>query len=170
MVNQTVAYAQQMALNYRPDATTGTYHLLFMMGSDFQYVAAQGAYMNMDKLIKYVNQGTGTVHNVNMFYSTPAEYTDARLAADVTWPIKTDDYFPYCDGPHACWTGYFTSRAALKGYIRDSSSVFQASKQIQFFSGGVADTSNTNPLYRLERAMGVTQHHDSVSGTSKQRE
>jgi alpha-mannosidase len=67
------------------------------MGSDFQYVAAQGAYMNMDKLIKYVNLGTAT-HGVNMFYSTPAEYTDARLAADVTWPIKTDDYMPYCDG------------------------------------------------------------------------
>ena len=25
-----------------------------------------------------------------------------------------------------------------------------------------------NPLYSLERAMGVTQHHDAVSGTSKQ--
>ena len=71
-------------------------------------------------------------------------------------------------GPHACWTGYFTSRPALKGYVRDTSSVFQASKQIQFFGQPPYDISPANYLYRLERAMGVTQHHDSVSGTSKQ--
>ena len=35
-------------------------------------------------------------------------------------------------------------------------------------TGGASDTGPTNPLYLLERAMGVTQHHDAVSGTSKQ--
>lgn len=75
---------------------------------------------------------------------------------------------PYADGPHAMWSGYFTSRPALKGYVRDTSSVFQASKQLQFFAAPPADMSPTNPLFRLERAMGVTQHHDGVSGTSKQ--
>jgi lysosomal alpha-mannosidase len=64
--------------------------------------------------------------------------------------------------------GYFTSRPALKGYVRDSSSVMQASKQIQFFGAPPSDMGKGNPLYRLERALGVTQHHDSVSGTSKQ--
>ena len=83
---------------------------------------------------------------------------------------------PYADDAHAFWSGYFSSRMALKGYIRDSSAVFQAAKQIQVAStsilsptGGPNPDDNTaNPLYLLERAMGVTQHHDAVSGTSKQ--
>ena len=66
------------------------------------------------------------------------------------------------------WSGYFTSRSALKAYVRSTSAVFQASKQLQFFASPPTDMGPSNPLYRLERAMGVTQHHDSVSGTSKQ--
>jgi hypothetical protein len=46
--------------------------------------------------------------------------------------------------------------------------VHQAARQAQFFGARPADTGATNPLFRLERAVGVTQHHDGVSGTSKQ--
>jgi len=28
--------------------------------------------------------------------------------------LKTDDMFPYADCPHCYWSGYFTSRSALK--------------------------------------------------------
>jgi hypothetical protein len=31
----------------------------------------------------------------------------------------------YASGPHTYWTGYFTSRAALKGYVRESSAYLQ---------------------------------------------
>jgi hypothetical protein len=57
---------------------------------------------------------------------------------------------------------------ALKHYVRDSSRVFQAAKQLQAAAAPPADMGETNPLYLFERAMGVTQHHDAVSGTSKQ--
>ena len=69
-------------------------------------------------------------------------------------------------GPHAVWSGYFVSRSALKGYIRFASSVFQAAKQVQLFTGGAPDVGPSNPLYRLERSMGVVQHHDAVRGWS----
>ena len=68
--------------------------------------------------------------------------------------------------PHR--TGYFTSRPALKGYTRDTSSLFHAFRQMQAFAAPPADMDVSNPLYRLERALGVNQHHDAVSGTSKQ--
>ena len=42
---------------------------------------------------------------------------------------------PYADSSHSYWSGYFVSRASLKGYIRESSSVFQAAKQAQLFTG-----------------------------------
>lgn len=165
-VNLTVSTAQSWASSYRADSD-GTLHLLWPMGSDFQYTNAFGWYKNLDKLVHYVNQNTSS-HKVNLLYSTPSIYSSYKLNQKTVWPKKTDDFFPYADGPHAMWSGYFTSRAALKGYVRDTSSVFQASKQLQFLAAPPQDMGPGNALYRLERAMGVTQHHDSVSGTSKQ--
>lgn len=39
--------------------------------------------------------------------------------------LKTDDFFPYADGPHQFWTGYFTSRPAFKRYERLSNNFLQ---------------------------------------------
>jgi hypothetical protein len=68
-------------------------------------------FKNLDKLINAVNADG----RVNVFYSTPSQYVAAVHAANLTWSVKTDDFFPYADGDHAYWTGYFTSRPALKG-------------------------------------------------------
>ena len=32
---------------------------------------------------------------VNALYSTPSIYTDAKFAANESWPLKTNDFFPY---------------------------------------------------------------------------
>jgi hypothetical protein len=42
---------------------------------------------------------------VNVFYSSPAAYTDAKHAYNASWPLKTDDFFPYADCPTCYWTG-----------------------------------------------------------------
>lgn len=127
-------------------------------------------YRNIDKLLHYVNGGDPSVPGAgkyNLLYSTPSIYTAAKVAT-TPLPLRTEDVMPYADGAHAFWSGYFSSRPALKGYVRDSSAVFQAAKQLQALTGGAPDMTPANPLYLLERAMGVTQHHDAVSGTSKQ--
>jgi hypothetical protein len=134
-----------------------------MGASDFSGENAHVWYNNFDKLIHYVNLNG----NINVFYSTPSIYTSAKLAT-TPLPQRLEDVMPYFDDAHAVWSGYFSSRPALKGYIRDSSRVFQAAKQLQAFSYPPADISPSNPLFLLERAMAVTQHHDAVSGTSKQ--
>ena len=43
----------------------------------------------------------------------------------MTWEVKTDDFFPYADCPWCYWTGYFTSRVALKGYVRKLNGLLQ---------------------------------------------
>jgi hypothetical protein len=65
---------------------------------------------------------------------------------------------------------YFTSRPALKGYVRASSSFFASARQLQAFTGGAPGDglSPSNPLYALERALATAQHHDAVSGTERQ--
>lgn len=39
--------------------------------------------------------------------------------------MKQDDFFPYADGPHKFWTGFFSSRPALKRYERLSYNFLQ---------------------------------------------
>lgn len=136
-------------------------HIMWTMGTDFKYQYAHTWFRNMDKLIHYVNQDG----RVNALYSSPSIYTDAKYALDESWPLKTDDYFPYADRINAYWTGYFTSRPALKLYVRMMSGYYLAARQLEFFKGR-SETGPTTEL--LADALAIAQHHDAVSGTSKQ--
>lgn len=44
--------------------------------------------------------------------------------------MKEDDFFPYADGPHMFWTGYFSSRPALKRYERIGYNFLQVSEHV----------------------------------------
>uniref|UniRef100_A0A671T4V8 Alpha-mannosidase n=1 Tax=Sinocyclocheilus anshuiensis TaxID=1608454 RepID=A0A671T4V8_9TELE len=147
-----------------------TNHIIMTMGSDFQYENANLWYKNMDKLIKYVNALQAKGSKVNVLYSTPSCYLQELNLANLTWPLKTDDFFPYADDAHDFWTGYFTSRPALKLYERLSNSRLQTCNQLEVLSG---PKSTSGPFGEgdsdtMKRAMGVAQHHDAVSGTEKQ--
>src|SRR5262245_18442367 len=63
------------------------------------------------------------------------------------------------------WTGYFTSRVALRGYIRSLSSYLQSCRQLEIL---VPNTPSGQTSSKLIDAMSVAQHHDAVAGTSKQ--
>ncbi|KAF7840227.1 putative alpha-mannosidase [Senna tora] len=140
---------------------TRTNHIMWTMGTDFKYQYAHTWFRQMDKFINYVNQD-GRVHAL---YSTPSIYTDAKYAANEAWPIKTEDYFPYADRVNAYWTGYFTSRPAIKGYVRVMSGYYLAARQLEFFKGKSASGPKTDSL---ADALAIAQHHDAVSGTEKQ--
>ena len=79
---------------------------------------------------------------VHAFYSTPSRYIDAVHAANKTWTLKTDDFFPYADRPYAYWTGYFTSRPALKGYTRVCNNILQGCKQLEAIHNGFQSVSS----------------------------
>lgn len=145
-------------------------HIMFTMGSDFQYENAFKWFESLDKIIKHVNFDG----RVRARYSTPAEYVRAKTQeVNVSWPLKTDDFFPYADAAHQFWTGYFTSRPALKRYIRETSAVLQVVRQVAVAhhmtaQGGGPPTGPLSGVQQLEQAVGVAQHHDAVSGTAKQ--
>ena len=155
--------------------------------------AAPCRYKNMDKFIHHVNLDG----RVNAFYSTPAAYVDAKHSFNASWPLKTDDFFPYADCPSCMWTGdrflaempvstlchihpatqasslhliegscgcagYFVSRAASKGYIKQGTSYLQVARQMEFLT----DTHGYSDA--LEEAVALLQHHDSITGTEKQ--
>ncbi|XP_038973744.1 alpha-mannosidase-like isoform X5 [Phoenix dactylifera] len=140
---------------------TRTNHMMWTMGDDFKYQYAESWFREMDKLIHYVNKD-GRVHAL---YSSPSIYTDAKNAANESWPPKFDDYFPYADAANAYWTGYFTSRPTFKRYVRMLSGYYLAARQIEFLAGM---TSSGPSTWSLGDALGIAQHHDAITGTAKQ--
>jgi hypothetical protein len=147
-------------------------HILVLMGSDFNYMDSYYNFNNIDKLILAVNQRYNST--INLFYSSPEDYVSALHAANVTLPVKDDDFFPYADDPHSYWTGYFTSRATLKKYVRDQGARVKAMSNL-FSHLALSDKLNstatalyTQQLNNYRAVMGVVQHHDAVSGTERQ--
>ena len=128
-------------------------------GFDFNFQAAHEWYKNVDKLIAAVNADG----RVEAKYSTPSIYLAAKASENLTFPLKQDDLFPYSSAPHEYWTGFFTSRPALKRYVRSSSAALQVFRQLEIWLD--RDSSATEELWKTQS---VAQHHDGVSGTSKQ--
>jgi lysosomal alpha-mannosidase len=121
----------------------------------------------LDKLIYYVNQRKINGSKINIFYSTTSCYLYSLYKSNITWPEKSDDFFPYAHRPHSFWTGYFTSRITFKGYVRQVSNFLQAVRHLSVFSN-LKDLQTKYALDTLTRAMGIAQHHDAISGTERQ--
>ncbi|KAM9792306.1 lysosomal alpha-mannosidase [Neosynchiropus ocellatus] len=164
VVKQFLAIASKQAQEYK------TNHIIMTMGSDFQYENANLWYKNLDKLIHYVNARQSDGSGVNVLYSTPSCYLQELHRANLTWALKTDDFFPYADDAHDFWTGYFSSRPALKRYERISNSNLQTCNQLEVLVGPKSRSGafGSGDSQTLKRAMAVAQHHDAVSGTEKQ--
>ncbi|XP_061174982.1 lysosomal alpha-mannosidase-like [Saccostrea echinata] len=144
-------------------------NIMMTMGSDFQYSNAHTWYKNLDKLIKYVNQQQSNGSDINLLYSTPSCYLYNLNHLNQVWNSTKDDFFPYASRENTFWSGYFSSRAALKGYARKSNNFLQVCKQLDVLADlrrqGMFATEN---LRVFKEALGVVQHHDGISGTEKQ--
>ena len=49
----------------------------------------------MDNMIEYMNANYGDKYVLK--YSTPGAYVKALNAANITWPVRKGDGFPYAD-------------------------------------------------------------------------
>jgi lysosomal alpha-mannosidase len=141
-----------------------TNHVYVTFGGDFQFSSAQSFFKNIDKLIKGANERQVNGSKFNVFYSTPSCYLQALYQSNKTYQTKTDDFFPYGSDSHSYWTGYFSSRPALKYYDRRANNILQVCKQLNVLSSIKMDDQTV----KLKEALGINQHHDAVSGTEKQ--
>uniref|UniRef100_A0A6E8WBV9 Alpha-mannosidase n=1 Tax=Anopheles coluzzii TaxID=1518534 RepID=A0A6E8WBV9_ANOCL len=144
-----------------------TNNIILTMGEDFHYQDANMWFKNLDKLIRYTNQRQSEGSMVNVFYSTPSCYLKAVNEANVHWPTKSDDFFPYASDPTAFWTGYFTSRPTQKRYEREGNHFLQVCKQLSAIAP-MKESFYESHLTALREVMGVMQHHDAITGTEKQ--
>ncbi|POM62482.1 Lysosomal alpha-mannosidase [Phytophthora palmivora] len=135
-------------------------HVFIPMGCDFQYDNSLRWFKNMDKLIHYVNQDG----RINVLYSNLSYYTDEKRAEGLTWSVKTDDFFPYASARDDYWSGFFTSRPTLKRFAQVANTLLQQVRQLD----AVYQSHHSSALVALQRAVGLVQHHDGLSGTEKQ--
>ncbi|XP_046734873.1 lysosomal alpha-mannosidase isoform X4 [Diprion similis] len=112
---------------------------------------------------RYTNDRHGST--VNVFYSTPSCYLKAVNELALSWPTKSDDFFPYASDPHTYWSGYYSSRPTIKFYERMGNNYLQISKQLSALTNISSSETYLNPF---REAMGVLQHHDAITGTEKQ--
>lgn len=158
-----------------------TNDLLMPFGGDFQFMAAGQNFLNIDKLIKHINQ---VAPDINMFYSTPSCYAYSvhlhTKAKSIELPEKFDDFIPYDSTPTKWWSGYFTSRPSVKLVERQVADLLHLSRLISLHSL-IANSKGSSfnwprevknhenqclmPLWEI---LGDLQHHDAVTGTEQQ--
>eukprot|EP01122_Echinamoeba_exundans_P006391 TRINITY_DN1785_c0_g1_i2.p1 TRINITY_DN1785_c0_g1~~TRINITY_DN1785_c0_g1_i2.p1 ORF type:complete len:816 (+),score=182.94 TRINITY_DN1785_c0_g1_i2:502-2949(+) len=146
-----------------------TNNVLVPMGCDFRYVDAHAQFDNLDLLISYM-QKNPSKFNMNVKYSLLSDYFDAVSAVpNVQWPVYSGDFFSYDDNDNSWWSGYFTSRTELKGFVRKGEA-YMRSFDIALASaslGAAVSSSDFASMTVLRSAMAQAQHHDAVSGTEK---
>ena len=155
-------------------------NILFLFGDDFKY--KDGSLFNCIDNLKnqfeikqsYAQRDFGINEKINLFYSTPEKYflymkqeleKNNQNLETIThkdfYPLRTDCF----------WTGYFTSRPYLKGFIRKGSNAFYTfSKYFSFnkFTNNLIKEETYKNLKDLREMVALTQHHDAITGTCKQ--
>jgi len=141
--------------------------MMVFLGCDFQFQNAIKNFKNMDKLMAYINSNSDT-YKLNVIYSTPSIYIDAIHSEGLTWNTYAHDFLPYGSDAHEFWTGFYTSRPSLKGYVRTRSNLLHASNKLFTISSFLEFVNTSNYLSlvsSLWKAQAILQHHDAVSGT-----
>ena len=83
--------------------------------------------------------------------------------------------FPYADNELSYWTGFFSSRANDKEFIRRAERTLMASNKLfalNSLNQDLVDSTNLSEVFQQTKekmmdVVGVTQHHDAATGTGK---
>ena len=145
-----------------------------MMGGDFAYEVAAMPFINYGKIKKYINERSDQ-YNMQLIYSSAQDYVDAINSKELNYTTNQADFFPYADIGGAYWTGYFSSRNSLKQLVRKTGKDLQNVRRLFTFSlwkGENFQESELESIWKsldlMQRKQAELQHHDAVTGTSKQ--
>ncbi|XP_068633290.1 alpha-mannosidase 2 [Battus philenor] len=162
--------------------------VLVPLGDDFRYefdVEFDAQYVNYMKMFNYINSHKD-IFNADVHFGTPLDYFNAmkqRLKGNI--PTLKGDFFVYSDifseGKPAYWSGYYTTRPYVKILARQFEHQLRTSEIIfTLVSNFIKQSTDHNlvssekrlekfyeQLINARRNLGLFQHHDAITGTSK---
>nr|POE85656.1 alpha-mannosidase [Quercus suber] len=127
-------------------------------------------------MINFVNSRSLVEESVEQSYSYYSGYNGSDRSSGCfdysawtssrgsTLTNQSVDISGNADHPNAYWTGYFTSRPALKGYERMMSGYYLQGNWSSSKAGRILGP-NTDAL---ANALAISQHHDAVCGTERE--
>lgn len=154
------------------------------LGDDFRYthdIEWDQQYTNYAQLAEYINNNKNK-YKAEVIFGTPKDYFNAILERTETFPTLRGDFFVYSDifseGRPAYWSGYFTTRPFMKILDRELESSLRSAEILYTVALNRARQNNFGPylkilernfekLVRARRNLGIFQHHDAITGTSK---
>ncbi|CAG9768680.1 unnamed protein product [Ceutorhynchus assimilis] len=158
--------------------------VLMPLGDDFRYNLREEfdqQYTNYMKLLNYINSNKD-LYKAEVIFGTPSMYFEEILKRYDQYPSLKGDFFVYADifseGRPAYWSGYFTTRPFLKILDRELEHSLRSAEILYTIAlNNVKEQKltaytkilekNFEKLIRARRNLGLFQHHDAITGTSK---
>ncbi|XP_063578649.1 epididymis-specific alpha-mannosidase isoform X2 [Pongo abelii] len=165
-------YAEALVANVKQRAAWfRTPHVLWPWGCDKQFFNASVQFANMDPLLDHINSHAAEL-GVSVQYATLSDYFRALHTLNITWRVRDHhDFLPYSTEPFQAWTGFYTSRSALKGLARRASALLYAGESMFTHYMWPAPCGHLDPTWALQQlqqlrwAVSEVQHHDAITGT-----
>lgn len=164
---------------------------LVPLGDDFRFdhdIEWEQQYANYRKLFDYINKSKRMHAHVR--FGTLSDYFEevyTRMEKGVSrehpFARLTGDFHSYGDmyaeGKPSYWTGYFTTRPYLKHFARELEHWLRAAEilfslaRVYLNESGQTDLARRMDadyvfLVQTRDALGLFQHHDAITGTSKE--
>uniref|UniRef100_A0A1I8EJE9 Alpha-mannosidase n=1 Tax=Wuchereria bancrofti TaxID=6293 RepID=A0A1I8EJE9_WUCBA len=153
----------------------GSNILLSVWGDDFRYGELEEWYQQYDNLIllfDYINKNS---KRTKIRFGTLTEYFDAlernNKIKNITPATLSGDFFPYQCSAGDYWTGYYTTRPFYKRQERELHSFIRASDLLSA-SALIRLSTKVRQIIQQQltiarRNLALFQHHDAITGTSK---
>lgn len=155
------------------------------LGDDFRYNReneVEQQYTNYKRLIDFINANPARYNNTQISFGLPKDYFNEINQRFHDYPHLKGDFFVYSDifteGKPAYWSGYFTTRPMYKMLSRELEQNLRSAEILFTYALNHArQHQNVNALRIFEknyekmtiarRNLGLFQHHDAITGTSK---
>ncbi|KAM7362836.1 alpha-Mannosidase class II b isoform 1-T2 [Cochliomyia hominivorax] len=157
---------------------------LIPVGDDFRYNKEREVdqqYTNYKKLIDHI-MANKRLYNVDISFGTPKDYFNEIKKRTKEFPTFKGDFFVYSDifseGRPAYWSGYFTTRPSYKILSADLEQnlriaeilftlAYNTARQQRNENAIKIFEKNYEKMIHARRNLGLFQHHDAITGTSK---
>ncbi|XP_045510429.1 alpha-mannosidase 2 [Colias croceus] len=161
--------------------------VLVPLGDDFRYdygIEFDAQYVNYMKMFNYINKHK-EIFDADVSFGTPVDYFNAVKERHGSIPTLRGDFFVYSDifseGKPAYWSGYYTTRPYIKIVARQFEHHLRAAEILFTLVSNFLRQSNKHmfesserklekyyeQLITARRNLGLFQHHDAITGTSK---